>query len=242
MYPLSAFVTLLDGSLNNITNTFTESQDYFLSGKSVFLALSSTKLNDIYRVYTSPLSSLDYITASSDNIPNLLVFAIGSNQPYLSGEDRYFYKTVTNGFLSGHTFKGRNLIIYPQISFVTVTHSEFDNSGNIDIRSSDLASLYIHNCAVSGIFISLGVELSALTYLYFGNTYLAGGTGGNFETFLAHLCTYGPNNGFIYQTGEAGYQGSPPSNFNPFTMLNYIGQTAMHHLTTIKGWGYSYNP
>lgn len=239
MYPLSAFIVAVSGANNVCTNNFKLNEDYYVFDKSAYIALSSEKWNDVTKVYTSPVSALDYISVSNDYIPSLTQFTLGPNQPFLSGGDRYFYKIATeSGFISGYGFLGDTFVIYSPVVFCNVSNSFFDGSGNLTIASSQLQLLYVNNCAISGIYISQNTTLSGLTNVYFGGTYLAA-SNGTFDEFLIHLAQYGPTNGSFVVLDDAGYNNNPPSLMNPFNSLNAQGQTAMHTLTTTKGWSYT---
>ena len=236
MYPLSTFSMLVDLSNKDITNTFVLDEDYIVNGKSVYIVLSSSKWDNVAKVYTSPVSALDFISASVDTLSSLMLFSLGPNQPYLSGSDRYFYKVASEyGFLSGYGFNGENLFILDPVYFCTITNSPFNSSGNIIIDSKEIRSLYIYNCSITGIFISQNVSVSSLSNIYFGSTYLIKSSG-IFENFLSILAETGPNNGNIYQMDNLGYNNDNSENFDPFLFLDFQGLTAIDSLTGTKGW------
>lgn len=239
MYPLSTFATLYNKDYAVFTNTFTEGVDFFLSGKSAYIALSSRKWDEVVRIDTSPVSALDYINADGKILSSLNFFNFTANQPFLTagGQDYFYY--LNSGLISAVGYKGDALVLFPGTIDAAFRDSFFDGSGNVTFLGNDIQNLILYNCAISGLIITEGVRLTAFNSLQNNKTYM---DPVSLSNFIVHLCSYGKDYGNFIQNQDKGYNNNPSSGFNPFNNLTPNGITAMDYLTSVKNWTYYYYP
>lgn len=236
MYPLSTFVSVMSAGFDR-TNDFIPGVDYTVQDKSLFIILSSDKWDNVEQVRTSSVSALDYISADSQVLTSLAVFNI-TNQPFLTGEEDYFYRLTELAWVSAVNLKGRNFIIYPSTKSAYYRYSGSGVNGNIVIKGNDFEWLSLTNCSLSGIILPVGRPLTAFSSFQNERTNL---DPENFSSFIQHLCAYGKNNITFLQKYDAGYNGDDSqTGYNPFKNLTPAAGTAWHYLTAEKSCNYFY--